>query len=132
MLHRNLRATLTSKQLVNTMPSSTRILLFNAEPTFRLLLQFRGYETAVAKSREEVRDLLAQTSYDLVIVQVEYDRESVLEFCEELKKAFPGTRVALLAHHTLYFPVDACPDGIIARQDGPVQFLQQVEQLVAA
>ncbi|MCI0347935.1 MAG: hypothetical protein L0Z53_00785 [Acidobacteriales bacterium] len=114
------------------MPSSTRILLLDAEPTFRLLLQFRGYETALAKSREEVRELLAQSSFNLVIVQVEFDRQAALDFCEELKKTYPTVRVALLAHHTLYFPPNSCPDGIIARQDGPIQFLQQVEELVAA
>jgi CheY-like chemotaxis protein len=110
--------------------SSTSILLLNAEPTFRLLLQFRGYETTMAKSREEVRELLAQAAYDLVIVQVEFERQSALEFCEELKQTYPSIKIALLAHHTLYFPANTCPDGIIARQDGPVQFLQQVEQLV--
>jgi CheY-like chemotaxis protein len=114
------------------MSASTRILLLDAEPTFRLLLQFRGYETTMAKSREEVRELLAHSSYNLVIVQVEYDRQSALEFCEELKQAYPSMKLALLAHHTLYFPPNTCPDGIIARQDGPVQFLQQVEQLVSA
>jgi CheY-like chemotaxis protein len=114
------------------MSSSTRILLLDSEPTFRLLLQFRGYETTLAKSREEVRELLAVSSYSLVIIQVEFDRQSALEFCEELKQAFPSVKIALLAHHTLYFPPNVCPDGIIARQDGPVQFLQQVEQLVAA
>ena len=114
------------------MSSSNHILLLDAEPTFRLLLQFRGYETTLAKSREEVRELLAEATYDLVIVQVEFDRQSALEFCEELKQTYPIVKVALLAHHTLYFPPNACPDGIIARQDGPAQFLKQVEQLVAA
>ena len=114
------------------MSSSNRILLLDTEPTFRLLLQFRGYETILAKSREEIRELLAQSSYDLVIIQVEFDRTSALDFCEELKQKYPKVKVALLAHHTLYFPPNVCPDGIIARQDGPVQFLQQVEELVAA
>jgi CheY-like chemotaxis protein len=113
-------------------PAATRILLLNSETTFRLLLQFRGYETAVAESYQEAREMLAAERFDLVLVQIEFEREGALQFCNELKQSFPDLKVALLAHHTLYFPPNSCPDDVIARQDGPVQFLQQVEQLVAA
>lgn len=114
------------------MPSATRILLLNSEPTLRMLLQFRGYETATAGSYTEAREMLASTRYHLVIVQVEFEREAALEFCNEIKQAHPSMKVALLAHHILYFPPNSCPDDVIVRQDGPGQFLQQVEQLVAA
>jgi hypothetical protein len=114
------------------MLAPVRILLLNTEPTFSLLLQFRGYEVTVAKSYEEVRQLLAADVCNLVILQVEYDRTAALEFCEQLKQDYPVIKVALLAHHTLYFPPNSCPDDVIVRQDGPGQFLQQVEQLVAA
>lgn len=114
------------------MPAATRILLLNSEPTFRMLLQFRGYETAVAASFQEAREMLAAEPYQLIIVQIEFEREAALRFCDEVKHSYPQLKVALLAHHTLYFPPASCPDGVIVRQDGPTQFLQQVEQLVAA
>lgn len=76
--------------------------------------------------------MLADEPYDLIIVQIEFEREAALHFCDELKQSHPQMKVALLAHHTLYFPPNSCPDGVIVRQDGPIQFLQQVEQLVAA
>jgi DNA-binding NtrC family response regulator len=114
------------------MAATTRILLINSERTFRLLLQFRGYETAVASSYQEAREMLAADRFDLIIVQIEFEREAALRFCDELKQSHPQLKIALLAHHTLYFPPSACPDDVIVRQDGPGQFLQQVEQLVAA
>lgn len=114
------------------MAAATRILLLNSETTFRMLLQFRGYETAVAKSYQEAREMLVAERYHLIIVQIEFEREAALQFCDELKQSHPELKIALLAHHTLYFPPSSCPDGVIVRQDGPIQFLQQVEQLVAA
>jgi CheY-like chemotaxis protein len=114
------------------MAGSKRILLLNSEATFRLLLQFRGFDVTTAHSYAEAREELASAAYDLVLVQVEFDRESALAFCEQLKQQYPSLKIALLAHHTLYFPPNSCPDDVIVRQDGPSQFLQQVEQLVAA
>ena len=112
------------------MAATQRILLLNSEATFRLLLQFRGYEVTMAHTFQEARQELAASPYNLVVVQVEFDRHSALQFCEELKRDYPAIKVALLAHHTLYFPPTTCPDDVIVRQDGPSQFLKQVEQLV--
>jgi CheY-like chemotaxis protein len=114
------------------MPAATRILLLNSEPTFRLLLQFRGYETAVASSYQEAREMLAAERYHLIIVQIEFEREAALRFCDDLKQSHPQLKIELLAPHTLYIPPSSCPDDVIVRQDGPRQVLQHVDLLVAA
>ena len=112
------------------------ILLVDGDETLQglrtLMLRLRGYRVERVESVESARQRAAEKTFDLVLVDVQHLPGSGLELCEELKAAQPGLKVAFLANHTLYMPPQACPDDVIAGDDGPEQFLARVDELVDA
>jgi len=112
------------------------ILLVDGDETLQglrtLMLRLRGYRVERAASLEAARERIAEQGFGLVLIDVQKFPEIHLDFCEELKAAQPGVKVAFLANHTLYLPPDSCPDEVISRQDGPEQFLTEVDKLVGA
>jgi DNA-binding NtrC family response regulator len=112
------------------------ILLVDGDETLQglrtLMLRLRGYHVEHVGSLDAGREAAAQKQFHLVLVDVQQFHSKSLDFCEELKAAHPGLKVAFLANHTLYLPPESCPDEVIARQDGPEQFLARVDELVEA
>jgi DNA-binding NtrC family response regulator len=112
------------------------ILLVDGDETLQglrtLMLRLRGYRVEHVGSLEAGREAADRGEFQLVIVDVQQFHAKSLDFCEELKAAHPGLKVAFLANHTLYLPPQSCPDEVISRQDGPEQFLAQVDALAEA
>ena len=112
------------------------ILLVDGDETLQslrtLMLRLRGYRVERVATLEAARIRTAEQAFGLVLIDVQRFPDVHLEFCEELKAARPGIKVAFLANHTLYLPPESCPDEVIARQDGPEQFLSQIDRLVEA
>jgi CheY-like chemotaxis protein len=96
------------------------------------MLRLRGYRVERVDSVEMARQRAARESFQLILIDVQQHPQVGLEFCEELKARHPGLKIAFLANHTLYLPQQTCPDRIIAQQDGPEQFLSQVDELLGA
>jgi len=115
---------------------SISILLVDGDETLQglrtLMLRLRGYHVDRVGTVDEARRRSAEKAYHLVIIDVQHHPDAGLELCEELKAGSPGLKVAFLADHTLYLPPQTCPDELIARQDGPEQFLSRVDELVGA
>jgi DNA-binding response OmpR family regulator len=114
---------------------SISILLVDGDETLQslrtLMLRLRGYRVERVATLQDARRRTTETHFGLVLVDVAKFPDAGLPFCEEVKAMRPGIKVAFLANHTLYLPADACPDDVIARQDGPEQFLSRVDELVA-
>jgi DNA-binding NtrC family response regulator len=112
------------------------ILLVDGDETLQglrtLMLRLRGYRVERVATLDDARRSTAAQPFGLVLIDVQRFPGLGLEFCEEMKAAHPGIKVAFLANHTLYLPPQSCPDEVIARQDGPEQFLTQVDELVGA
>jgi len=112
------------------------ILLVDGDETLHglrtLMLRLRGYRVERVASLDAARERTAERGFGLVLIDVQKFPDAHLDFCEELKATQPGVKVAFLANHTLYLPPHSCPDEVIARQDGPEQFLSEVDRLVGA
>ena len=110
------------------------ILLVDGDETLQglrtLMLRLRGYRVERVASLDAARQRTAEQGFGLVLIDIQKFPDLHLDFCEELKANQPGVKVAFLANHTLYLPPQSCPDEVIARQDGPEQFLSQVDRLV--
>jgi DNA-binding response OmpR family regulator len=111
------------------------ILLVDGDETLQglrtLMLRLRGYRVERVATLQDARRRIAEQHFGLVLVDVAKFPDAGLPFCEEIKGTRPGIKVAFLANHTLYLPADSCPDDVIARQDGPEQFLSRVDELVS-
>ncbi len=110
-----------------------RILLVAPNPDLlhSRILESAGYEVASASSVSEARRVWKLGNYALVIITANPESAEALEFCEELKLAYPPQSVALLTGWYTYLPKDSCPDAAISRVDGPEHFLARVGELIA-
>jgi CheY-like chemotaxis protein len=115
---------------------SFSILLVDGDETLQglraLMLRLRGYRVERVPSIPAAEEKLAAGGFDLVLIDIRQFVKVAVEFCESAKATHPGLKIAFLADHTLYLSRESCPDDVIARQDGPEQFLRQVDELVRA
>ena len=111
-----------------------KILLVNGDTTVQqlraLMLRMKGYEVATSGTLHEAREKVAGGDYKLVIVDVGYFAEAGLLFCEEIKKDYPKIKVLLQSDGQLYLRPDSCPDNVISKQDGPHNFINEVEAML--
>jgi hypothetical protein len=95
-----------------------------------MILVSHGFDAACVRSIDEARRVWHPDTYALVMVNVQPDADSALEFCDELKQHDPQQLVALLSTHHIYVPPSPCPDDIIDPGEGPRRFVSQVKQLL--
>ena len=95
------------------------------------VLQSQGYEVDVVGSIAEGRAHWEAGKYDLVLIMVNGNLSKAIEFCEDLKKAHPQQRIALLAGWHTYVPDESCPDEVIDRGE-PGIFVAQVANLIGS
>jgi hypothetical protein len=55
-----------------------------------------------------------------------------LKFCEEMKQLHPGLKVLMQAEDGVFPLVDACPDRVVPKQEGPHRFVTEVERVLGA
>ncbi len=96
--------------------ASASILVVDDEPAARLslaeLLSLEGYEVAAAASGEEALDLLADSLFDLAILDLKMPGMDGLEVVKVLQERTPDTVIILLtAHGTLETAVQAMRQG---------------------
>jgi len=112
------------------------ILLVNGTATVQnlrmLMLRMRGYTVHGALSLNDARQLLAAKSYTLVIVDVGHFAGPGLDFCEEVRHSHPHIKVMLQAEDNLLPFKHECPDKVVAKQEGPHAFVNEVEKMLAA
>jgi CheY-like chemotaxis protein len=88
-----------------------------------------GHNITEADSLSTARSLWVPGAFNLVIVDVKHSLRDAIDFCEEVKRA-ANQMVALLTPYTAYVPKDSCPDDVIHKEDGPANFVREVQQLL--
>jgi DNA-binding response OmpR family regulator len=96
------------------------------------LLRSAGFEVDTVKSIEQAWEALPQNAYELALVSCAGNAADALEFCDEVKKSHPNTRVALLTSWHVHVPKNECPDDVIRRDYNPQNFISQVSELFPA
>jgi DNA-binding response OmpR family regulator len=114
-----------------------RILLVNGDNTVQhlraLMLRMEGHRVDTAADLHAARAVLAAArEYDLVIVDVGHFAGPGLDFCEEIKKRYPGQKVLMQVDGNLFIDRDSCPDKVMSKQDGPQQFVAEVGRMLQA
>lgn len=113
-----------------------KILLANGDFTVQhlraLMLRVRGYYVDTAGTLDDARNLLAGSSYHLVIVDVGHFAQPGLEFCEEIKNQYPGQKVLMQVDYHLFLDRNSCPDSVISKEEGPQHFVREVEAILEA
>jgi DNA-binding response OmpR family regulator len=114
-----------------------RILLVNGDNTVQhlraLMLRMEGHQVDTAADLHAARAVLAAArKYDLVIVDVGHFAGVGLDFCEEIKKKYPAQKVLMQVDGNLFVDRDSCPDKVMSKQDGPRQFVAEVERMLQA
>lgn len=114
-----------------------RILLVNGESTVQnlraLTLRLEGHRVDTAADPRAARTVLAGArKYRLVIVDVGHFAGPGLDFCEEIKKKYPDQKVLMQVNGSLYLGPGSCPDGAASKQEGPQQFVADVERMLQA
>jgi DNA-binding response OmpR family regulator len=115
----------------------SRILLVDGNTTVQhlraLMLRMRGYNVDTAADLDAARTVIsAALQYDLVIVDVGHFAEPGLEFCEEIKQRHPHQKVLMQVDGHAYLGRETCPDKIVSKQEGPHQFVEEIERLLPA
>ena len=116
--------------------SRVRILLVNGEPTVQhlraLMLRMKGYYVDTSATLEAAQDQVFERPYNLVIVDVGHFAAPGLEFCEEIKKKSPDLKVLMQVNDNVFLDRHSCPDSVVSKQEGPQNFIKEVETLLQA
>ena len=115
----------------------SRILLVDGNSTVQhlraLMLRMRGFNVDTAVDLDAARTVIsAGPQYDLLIVDVGYFAGPGLEFCEEIKQRHPHQKVLMQVDGHPYLGRESCPDKVVSKQEGPHQFVEEVERLLPA
>lgn len=112
-----------------------RVLLVDDEPQMlrlrKEILQRQGHEVETARTLDEARAAWQPAKYSLIVVDLRRQPEEALAFCEELKRQYPDQLVAFLTAPMVYVPRSACPDDVIPKEEGPQEFVERVQALLA-
>lgn len=113
-----------------------RILLVDGDNTVQhlraLMLRMEGHQVDTAADLHAARAVLAVAHYDLVIVDVGHFAGPGLDFCEEIKKKYSHQKVLMQVDGHLFIDRNSCPDKVVSKQDGPQQFVHEVERMLQA
>jgi len=112
-----------------------RVLLVDDEPQMLRLrtdiLQRQGHDVDAARTLDEARAAWQPGKYSLIIVDLRKQPKQALAFCEELKREDPDQLVAFLTAPMIHVPRNACPDDVIPKEEGPQEFVERVQALLA-
>jgi DNA-binding NtrC family response regulator len=107
-------------------PPARRILVVDDEPDMLLLIPVRlraeGFVVEVAASAEEALEILARSSFELVLTDLMLPGLSGIELLERVQRNWPGTDVILLtAHGTIQTAVEAVRKGAVDFLTKPIR-----------
>jgi DNA-binding response OmpR family regulator len=94
------------------------------------MLRLKGYEVHTAATLDHGHQKIADGNYKLVIVDVGHFAEPGLKFCEEIKAQHPGLKVLMQVDHHVFLGRHSCPDQVISKQEGPQDFIDEVESML--
>jgi DNA-binding NtrC family response regulator len=93
------------------------------------ILRMHGFEVQSTIYSSRALDEVAQTDYDLVLIDVESELrvQSAQELCDEIKKVVPEQHVAFVCNYRVAIDSD-CPDEIIRAEFNPEALVRGVQQ----
>ena len=93
------------------------------------ILRLHGFEVQSTLYSSKALDEVAQSDYDLVLIDVESDLrvQSAQELCDEIKKVVPKQHVAFVCNYRVAIESD-CPDEIIRAEFNPEALVRGVQQ----
>jgi DNA-binding NtrC family response regulator len=95
------------------------------------ILRKNGFEVSSSIYSTQVLNAVANSDYDLVLIDVEADVkvQSAQELCDNIKKVQPGQHVAFVCNYRVSIDSD-CPDEIIRTEFNPEALVQGVKHLM--
>src|ERR1700721_1527695 len=93
------------------------------------ILRLHGFEVQSTLYSNRAPDEVAQSEYDLVLIDVEADFQvqSAQELCDEIKKVVPRQHVAFVCNYRVAIESD-CPDEVIRAEFNPEALVRGVQQ----
>jgi DNA-binding NtrC family response regulator len=93
------------------------------------ILHLHGYQVTSTLSIEEAEELYKQSSFDLVLVDVEGDGRIPLaeKFCDDIRKMDPNQKIAFICNYRVS-KVSDCPDEIIHSEFNPKALVEGVKE----
>ncbi len=93
------------------------------------ILRMHGFEVQSTLYSSRALDEVAQTDYDLVLIDVESDVrvQSAQDLCDQIKKVVPQQHVAFVCNYRVAIESD-CPDEIIRAEFNPEALVRGVQQ----
>jgi DNA-binding NtrC family response regulator len=93
------------------------------------ILRMHGFEVQSTLYSSRALDEVAQTDYDLVLIDVESEVrvQSAQKLCDEIKKVVPEQHVAFVCNYRVAIESD-CPDEIIRAEFNPEALVRGVQQ----
>jgi DNA-binding NtrC family response regulator len=93
------------------------------------ILRMHGFEVQSTLYSSRALDEVAQTDYDLVLIDVESEGrvQSAQNLCDEIKKVVPQQHVAFVCNYRVAIESD-CPDEIIRAEFNPEALVRGVQQ----
>ena len=93
------------------------------------ILRMQGYEVQSTIHTRNALNEIAESCYDLVLIDVEADTkvQSAQDLCETIKKVKPKQHIAFVCNYRVGIESD-CPDEIIRAEFNPEALVRGVEQ----
>ena len=93
------------------------------------ILRMHGFEVQSTLYSSRALDEVAQTDYDLVLIDVESEGrvQNAQDLCDEIKKVVPHQHVAFVCNYRVAIESD-CPDEIIRAEFNPEALVRGVQQ----
>jgi DNA-binding NtrC family response regulator len=116
--------------------SAPSILHVSSRDLIRVLrdeiLRLQGYHVTSTLSIEEAEALYKQSSFDLVIVDVEGDGRIPLaeKLCDDIRKMNPDQKIAFICNYRVSKTSD-CPNEIIHSEFNPKALVEGIKDALA-
>jgi hypothetical protein len=110
-----------------------RILLVCDEPSLRIvlgaLLGRNGHEVEISRDMESAKLRLQAEEYEMVLLNLVGSPTAPLTECLQIRKLRPDQTIAYIHGPWTGFPLGACPNYLIAIEEGFEPLLKKLEEI---
>jgi len=111
-----------------------RVLLVDADPGMRKLrlasMTRMGMSVCCASDAVQARQLLRESSYDLVLIDLPRDRQAALKLRDDMKEDRPGQSIRFYVGKPSYLAMGPLPEHMSSKS-GPVNLKKRLHALIA-
>ena len=111
-----------------------RILLIDKNDPRRrtrvMLLEGEGYEVVTANRFQDIEGTLTESSFDLVILEVEDIEKASIAYGKRLKAAVPKLPILVLSSNGLYLPKESVLNSFHGAHPTPPEVMAKIAALL--